>query len=413
MTAGGLRVLLSCGEASGDLYAAALARALRLREPHLEITGFGGPRLAGEGASLVGTFEGMSVTGLTEALTVVRRSYAMLNRIEAAARRDRPDVFVAVDFPDFNFRLLPRMRRLGIPIVYYISPQLWAWRPRRMATIQRYVDKMLVIFPFERSLYERAEVPVEFVGHPLIELAAADRPREEFLRAAGLDPARPVVALLPGSRPNEIRHVLPTIIDAMPKISAAVPGVQFLLARAPGLDDELFAHLGLRSGQAAPGPSTSLRPSRTGPHPAAPDRTWPHLVSVLSQSDNVLSACDVAVVASGTATVQAALHDTPMVIVYRVSPLTYAIGRRLVGVSTFGMVNLVAGKPIVTELIQGGLTSASLAGETVALLTSPEKVEKMRRDLIDVKAKLGGIGASTRAADAVLATARAGQRTIE
>ncbi len=381
MTTGGPRVMISCGEASGDLYAAALVKAMRARAPQLRVTGFGGPRLAAEGASLVGTFEGLSVTGLTEALSVVRRSFAMLNRIEAAARSERPDVFVAIDFPDFNFRLLPRMRALGIPIVYYISPQLWAWRPKRIKTIQRYVDKMLVIFPFEREIYERAQVPVEFVGHPLIELAVADTPREAFLRSAGLDPTRPVVALLPGSRPNEIRHVLHTVLDALPAITAAVPGVQFVLARAPGLDDTLFANLA-------------------------------NIASVTGQSDNVLAACDVAIVASGTATVQTALHDTPMVIVYRLSPMTYAIGRRLVGVTTYGMVNLVAGRTIVTELIQEGFTPAAVSREVNELLTSPGRAEAMRRDLSDVKAKLGGAGATERAADAVLATARAGQRTI-
>lgn len=389
MTISGLRVLLSCGEASGDLYAAALVRALRAREPHLQVTGFGGPRLAAEGAQLVGTYDGLTVTGLTEALFVLRRSLAMLNRIEAAARAQRPDVFVAIDFPDFNFRLLPRIRRLGIPIVYYISPQLWAWRPKRIATIQRYVDKMLVIFPFERELYERAGVPVEFVGHPLIELARVEQPRDEFLRSAGLDPSRPVVALLPGSRPNEIRHVLPTILESLPAISAAVPDVQFILARAPGLADELFAHL------------------------PAPARTLSPLVSVVSKSDDVLSACNVAIVASGTATIQTALYATPMVMVYRVSPMTYAIGRRLVGVSTFGMVNLVAGKLIVTELIQDAFTPIAVAHETVSLLTSPARAAAMRRDLLDVQAKLGGAGATERAAAAVIDVARAGQRAID
>ena len=382
MTPGSLRVLLSCGEASGDLYAAALVQELRAREPHLQVRAFGGPRVAAEGASLVGSYEGLSVTGLTEAIAVLRQSFAMLNRIESAAREQRPDVFVAIDFPDFNFRLLPRMRTLGIPIIYYISPQLWAWRPKRIATIQRYVDKMLVIFPFERDIYERAGVPVEFVGHPLIELATPRQTRDEFLRGVGLDPTRPVVALLPGSRPNEIRHVLHSIVGALPAIRSAVPGVQFLLARAPGLQDALFA--------------------------AAAD-----VPSAVSQSDDVLSACDVAIVASGTATVQTALHDTPMMIVYRVSSLTYAIARRLVGVSTFGMVNLVAGKPVVKEFIQHGLTPEAVAAETIELLTSPARADQMRQDLLDVKAKLGGRGASARAADAVLAVARAGPRTIE
>lgn len=377
----GPRVFISCGEASGDLYAAALVRAMRSREPGVEVTGFGGPRLASEGATLVGTYEGLTVTGLTEALFVLRRSFQMLNRLEAAARADRPDVFVAIDFPDFNFRLLPRMRALGIPVVYYISPQLWAWRPKRIETIKRFVDKMLVIFPFEQEIYERAGVPVEFVGHPLIELAHADQPRDAFLRAHHLDPARPVVALLPGSRPNEVRHIMPTIQAALPTIAAAVPGVQFITARAKGLDDALFE-------------------GHEGTHRPYASRT------ATGVADDVLNAADVVITASGTATVQTALHEKPMVIVYRLSPLTYAIGKRLVGVTTFGMVNLVAGRTIATELIQDAFTPEAVAAETIALLTSPARVETMRRDLVDVKARLGGTGATGRAADAILAAAR-------
>lgn len=387
MTPSGPRVFISCGEASGDLYAAALLRELRTRAPGVKVTGFGGPRLAAEGATLVGTYDGLAVTGLTEALFVLRRSFQMLKRLEAAARADTPDVFVAIDFPDFNFRLLPRMRALGVPIVYYISPQLWAWRPRRIQTIKRYVDKMLVIFPFEQEIYERAGVPVEFVGHPLIELAHADQSREAFLRAHNLDPARPVVALLPGSRPNEVRHILPTMLAALPKIVAAAPDAQFVVARAPGLDDALFAAAddvrrpGLQSGQS-------------------------RAAVVTGAADDVLNAADVVITASGTATVQTALHEKPMVIVYRLSPLTYAIGKRLVGVTTFGMVNLVAGRPIATELIQDAFTPEAVADETIALLKSPERAAAMRKDLIDVKARLGGTGATGRAADAILAATR-------
>ena len=377
-----MKVFLSCGEASGDLYAAALVRALRARAPGVEVTGFGGPRLAAEGATLVGTFDGLSVTGLTEALFVLRRSYQMLNRLEAAARADRPDVFAAIDFPDFNFRLLPRMRALGVPIVYYISPQLWAWRPKRIQTIKRYVDKMLVIFPFEEDIYARAGVPVQFVGHPLIELAHANESRDSLLRAHGLDPSKPVVALLPGSRPNEIRHVLPTIRQSLPIIAAAVPGVQFLVARAPGLDNSLF---------------DSVEEGTTPPYACK---------TITGAADEVLNAADVVITASGTATVQTALHEKPMVIVYRLSPLTYAIGKRLVGVTTFGMVNLVAGRKVAAELIQDDFTPEAVASETIALLTSPERAAAMRQDLVEVKSRLGGTGATGRAADAILAAAR-------
>jgi lipid-A-disaccharide synthase len=301
----------------------------------------------------------------------------------AEAETRRPDVFVAIDFPDFNFVLARALKKRGIPIVYYISPQLWAWRPKRIETIKRYVDKMLVIFPFEKEIYERAGVPVEFVGHPLIELAEPDRPREAFLRAHGLDPARPVVALLPGSRPNEVRHIFPTIRAAVPAIAAAVPDVQFVVARAPGLDDSLFD----ASDAGAAGSA---------------------IKAVAAAADDVLNAADVVITASGTATVQTALHEKPMVIVYRLSPLTYAIGKRLVGVTTYGMVNLVAGKTIATELIQDAFTPDAVAKETIALLTSPDRAAAMKQELVDVKARLGGTGATVRAASAILDAARAG-----
>lgn len=372
------RVLISCGEPSGDLYAGALVDAMRAIDPTVEAFGFGGECLRAAGAELIGDYRGFSVTGLVEAISVLPRSWRMLRALGRAAETRRPAVFVAIDFPDFNFRLLPVMRRLGIPVVYYVSPQLWAWRPGRMADIRRDVDRMLVIFPFEQPLYERAGVPVDFVGHPLVDLAVATRDRREFLTAARLDPAKPVLALLPGSRPNELHRILPVLADAARLVRARVSDVQFLVARAPSLDAALFA------------PLEALRADR-----------FP-LAVVEHAADDVLAAADVAVTASGTATVQAALHGRPMVIVYRLAPLTYAIGRAFVNVATYGMVNLVAGRTIVPELIQDRCTPEAVAREAVSLLTDQARAETMRRDLADVRSRLGAPGASRRAAEAVL-----------
>jgi lipid-A-disaccharide synthase len=233
-----MKVMLSCGEASGDLYAGALATELRARAPGIELFGFGGPRLAAAGGELIGDYERFAVTGLTEALRVLPRSYAMLRRLVAAAADRRPDAFVAIDFPDFNFRLLEPLRRLGIPIVYYVSPQLWAWRAGRMQTMKRLVDKVLVLFPFEQQIYESAGVPVEFVGHPLVDLARATQPRAEFLRQLGLNPTLPTVALLPGSRPNELHRIAPAMAEALPMLRQRLPRVQFLVARAPHVADD-------------------------------------------------------------------------------------------------------------------------------------------------------------------------------
>jgi lipid-A-disaccharide synthase len=369
--------MISCGEPSGDLYAGALVASLRQIDPAIRVFGFGGERLQAAGATLDGDYRGFSVTGLVEAAAVLPRSWKMLRTLTALARERRPDVFVAVDFPDFNFRLLPVMRRLGIPVVYYVSPQLWAWRSGRLRTISRFVDRMLVIFPFEAALYERAGVPVEFVGHPLIDLARPARQRDSVLHAAGISGDGPVVALLPGSRPNEVRHVLPDLAKAATLIAARVPAVRFLLARAPSLDDALFA------------PVADLR------------RRGVSVGMLAHATDDVLAASDVVITASGTATIQTALHGRPMVIVYRLAPLTYAIGRRFVRVSQYGMVNLVAERPVVPELIQDALTPASVAREAVSLLTDAARAETMRRDLSSVRARLGGPGASRRAAEAV------------
>jgi lipid-A-disaccharide synthase len=370
-----VRVMLSCGEPSGDLYAGALATEILRREPSADVFGFGGPQLAAAGARLIGNFHGLSVTGLTEALRVLPQSFAMLRRLTAAAREQRPDVFVAIDFPDFNFRLMAALHRLGIPVVYYISPQLWAWRPGRMQTMKRFVRRVLVIFPFEEDLYRRAGVPVEFVGHPLVDLVQVQQDRASLLRECGLDAAAPTVALLPGSRPNELRRIVPTIAASLPLIASRVPRVQFLVAAAPNLPDSLFSAL-----------------------------TVP---LVHGRTDDVLAACDVVITASGTATVQAALHERPMVVVYRLSPLTYRLGKPFVHVDTYAMANLVAGKRIVPELIQDDFTPERVADECVSLLTDGELRTRTANELRTVRRKLGEGGASARAADAVLTVARA------
>lgn len=374
-----MKILISCGEPSGDLYAGALATELLTLDPGAEITGLGGEHLRAGGGRLVADYHGLAVTGLIEALRVVPRSLGVYQRLIATAKARRPDVFVAIDFPDFNFRVAKRMKRLGVPVVYYIPPQLWAWRASRMRELQSFASRVLVIFPFEEDLYRRAGVPVEFVGHPLVDLARAGSPRRTFLQRLGFDSAAPVVALLPGSRPNEVARILPVLWQAAVRVAEAVPGTQFLVARAPHLDDHLFRNV----------------PSTRGRKPAI----------VTAQTDDVLAAADAVVTASGTATVQAAIHGAPMVVVYRLSPLTYAVGRRFVRVSTYAMVNLIAGRNIVPELIQNDCTPEAVASEIVRYLTDAAHAAQTREALADVRARLGRGGASARAAQAVLKTA--------
>jgi lipid-A-disaccharide synthase len=379
--------MISCGEPSGDLYAGALASAILALAPGAIITGFGSDRLRAAGASLVGDFKGLSVTGLTEALPVIRRSWQHYRALVRAAEAERPDVFVPIDFPDFNFFPARALHRRGVPVVYYISPQLWAWRRGRLKTMKRVADRVLVIFPFEAPFYEEAGVPVTFVGHPLLELTPPPAGRERFLRDHGLDPARPVVALLPGSRRNELRALLPDLVRTAGAIAARLPSAQFLIARAPHLDDDLLAPL-------AHWPSAASSP-----------------VIVEGQTDEVLANADVAVLASGTVTVQAALHGCPMVVVYRVGPFTYRFGKPLLHVDTYAMVNLVAGSRVVPELIQDDFTPEAAAEEALRVLRDPQHAAKVKADLAAVRARLGTAGASRRAAEAVIDAARRGRET--
>jgi lipid-A-disaccharide synthase len=339
----------------------------------VEIFGFGGPHLQRAGGELLGEFTKFSVTGLIESLRVWPRAFRMLLKLIAAARERRPDVFIPIDFPDFNFYLIAGLRRLGVPIVYYVSPQLWAWRTGRMKTMQRAVTRVLVIFPFEERLYEDAGVDVRFIGHPLVDMAKATEPRAMFLPSLGLRADAPTVALLPGSRRNEVAHTVPVFAAAMALIRAQLPAAQFVVACAPALDEARFSPLG-RSGA----------------------------VLVQDRTDEVIASADVAITASGTATVQCALHERPMVVVYRLSPLTYRLGKRFVKVSMYAMPNLVAGERIVPELIQDDFTPERVAEEALALLTDRERHARMTDGLRRVRSLLGAPGASVRAAEAVL-----------
>jgi lipid-A-disaccharide synthase len=374
-----MRIMISCGEASGDMYAGALAAELRRRVPDAEIFGFGGPRLKDAGGRLVADYSPLSVTGITEAVKIIPRSFAMLRKLVDTARELRPHVFVAIDFPDFNFRLMAALRRLGIPIVYYVSPQLWAWRPGRMETMKEFVDRVLVIFPFEEALYQRAGVNVQFVGHPLVDLIRTGQDRAAFLHDRGLKPDAPTVALLPGSRRNELNRIIPILKQTLPLIRDRVPAVQFVVACAPNLADALFAPLVSEGSES--------------------------VVLVRERTDDVLASSDMVITASGTATIQAALHEKPMVVVYKVSPIEYRLGKPLVQVDTFAMPNLVAGTRIVPELIQDDFTPEKTAEEAITLLTDVTKRDEMRAALAQVRQQLGMPGATARAADTVLEVA--------
>jgi len=373
------RLLISCGEPSGDLYAGALVRELRALDPGVSVSGLAGAQFVAAGGTLLEDYRSLAVTGLTEAIRKIPQSYGVIRRLVAWAKANRPDALVVVDFPDFNVRLAKRIKRLGIPVVYYISPQIWAWRASRLETIRRVADLMLVIFPFEEEIYRKGNMPVEFVGHPLMDLARPTATRSAYLTSLGLSLSAPTIAILPGSRPNEVTRILPDLMIAAKKIRLHIPSAQFLIARAPNLDDDHFDSL------------------------SAGGRTLMRVIE--GNTDTVLASANVVLTASGTATVQTAIHGTPMVIVYRMSPLSYRLVRRLVTVDKIGMVNLIAGEKIVPELIQDAFTPANVAGEAIAMLTDEARVEQIKAGLAKVREKLGGPGASRRAAEAILRVA--------
>jgi lipid-A-disaccharide synthase len=368
-----LRLLLSSGEPSGDLYGAEMIRHLRLSCPGLSVFGLGGDHLQAQGSALVAHVRELAVVGLFEVISHLRRIRQVFRELLAEVDRQRPDLAVLVDYPDFNLRLARELHRRGIPVVYYVSPQLWAWRGGRIRIIRDTVRRMIVIFPFEEALYRDAGVPVTFVGHPLVDLVHPHPSREAFLDELGLDPQRPTLALLPGSRPKEVRHNLPPLAGAVRQLRSRHPELQFVLAAAPSLEIDLIRGL-----------------LGDLPVPIVQDRTHA-----------VVGAATLALVASGTATVETALLGTPMLVVYRLSALTYALGRPLVKVPHYAMVNLIAGRRVVPELIQGDFTPSRVAQEVSALIENPQRMTEMRRDLAAVRDRMGPPGASARAAEAV------------
>ncbi len=366
------RLLVSCGEPSGDLYASDLVRHLREQAGPIDVFGLGGDRLQAEGGRLLGHVRDLAVVGLVEVLRHLRRLRAVFRKVLDEVEREPPAVAVLVDYAEFNLRLARELRTRGVPVVYYVSPQVWAWRRGRLRAIRESVAHMVVIFPFEEPLYREAGVPVTFVGHPLVELARPAADRAAFLASRGLDPARPVLAVLPGSRRQEVAHNLPPIAAALGLLRERRPELQLALAVAPSLDPGLFD-----------GPLAGLPVTR-----------------VSAATHELLSASSAGIVASGTATVEAALMDLPMVVVYRLSPLTYALGRPFVRVPHYAMANLIAGREVVNELIQGDFRPESVVGEVEALLAGPRRQEVLS-GLAEVRARLGPPGASARAAAVV------------
>ncbi|WP_305043679.1 lipid-A-disaccharide synthase, partial [Geoalkalibacter sp.] len=334
------RALIVTGEASGDLHGANLIRAARTIDPELSFFGVGGKRMEAEGCDILFRGEDLAVVGLVEVAAHFPAIYKAFKQLEALLKGARkPDVLILIDFPEFNLRLAAKAKAAGVPVLYYVSPQVWAWRRGRVKTIAQRVDRLAAIFPFEPKLYEGLDIDVDYVGHPLVADVKLTLDRDAYLTRHGLDPQRPVVGLFPGSRRSELKYIFDTIADTARLLRRQRPQIQFLLPVAPSLKHTSFHERLLGTG-----------------------------LEIKMVQDNIYDtarACDAVVSVSGTVTLQIALAGTPLAILYQMNPITYAIGKRLVKVPHIGLVNIVAGKSVVREFIQNDATPEAIGAEVL------------------------------------------------
>lgn len=370
------KIMLVAGEVSGDLHGAHLVEAIQKIAPEVEFFGVGGEHLKERGMRLLHHVHSLAVVGISEAFRKLRTALKTLRELKEAMEREAPDLLILIDYPEFNLRLAKIARQKKIPVLYYISPQIWAWRPGRVKTIAKRVKKMVVFFPFELSLYQAAGVDVEWVGHPLLDIVKPSLTRKEAIQQFGIDPEMKTVALLPGSRLEEVRRLLPSMLASSVLLQRAISKLQFLLPLAPGIKE-------------------------TDLHPIL-NQTPGSITVVNGFNYDVMAVSDLIITASGTATLEAAILGKPMVIVYKVSRLTYWVGRALIRVKHIGLVNLIAGKEIAKELIQDEADPKRIAEESLRLLKDPALYAKTVKSLSEVRQALGKPDAASRAARIVL-----------
>lgn len=357
-----MKIFLSAGEASGEHYGAALITALRQHLRDVECFGLGGPRMESLGFRRIVRAEDVAVMGITEVILHMPRIYGEYRKLKASIRRERPDLAILIDFPDVNLSLAKHLRHAGVPVLYFVSPQLWAWKKYRIRDVRRYVDRMLVIFPFEESFYRERGIAATFVGHPLADLPLPSVTRRDFASQNHLDPSKQWIGLLPGSRMKEIRHNLPAMLQAAQALNATQQ-YEYLLPLAPTLTADRKAAI------------RAMLPA------------LPH-VTITQDARAALYHARASIVASGTATVEAALIGNPFVVVYRISPLSYAVARRVVDVPHVAMANLIANRRVVPELIQGDFTPANLVSHMRPLLENESARNAMQAELHKISDKL-------------------------
>lgn len=362
------KFLISAGEASGDTYSALLVEELRKREPGTVFFGCAGPRMRRAGVRDTVRSESLAVVGLVEVLLHIPRVYREYRKLLRAIDREKPDLAVLTDSPDFHLRVARHLTKAAIPVVYFVAPQVWAWRKDRLPLMRRVLTHLLCVFPFEEKFFLENGVPATYVGHPLWGRIAPEVGREAFLEAHGLPADRPLIALLPGSRRGEAARHLPILIKAAERIASEY-GAQFILPASATTGTEFFQRRIFKERN----PAASIK-------------------IIEGQSWDALAHADLALAASGTVTVEAALLGTPMVTFYRVTQLSWLLGKLLVRVPFYCMVNLIAGRAVVPELMQGAMTAERLAEEAGRLLSDPARREEMRRGLREVSAMLRGAG---------------------
>ncbi len=367
--------MISAGEASGDLHAANLVSSFRGLGGEAAFWGMGGPRLRGAQAELLVDCRDLAYIGFVDVVLHYRKLLRELHRLRDAMRARRPDLVVLVDYPGFNMKLAGFAKTLGIPVLYYISPQIWAWRPKRIHDIAAAVDMMAVLFPFEEQLYRSAGVPVRFVGHPLLDAVAVQTPRDPLLEELGLDRAQPTVGFLPGSRSGEVSRILPTLARTAIRLCERLGPVNCLLPVADTLDPAQVTDLARSLGA--------------------------ELTTVQGRTYDVINACDAVVTSSGTATLETAILGVPMAIVYRVGRLNYFLMKRLITLEHIGLVNIIAGRRVVQEFVQAQAQPEAIAGELTRLLEDTRYAQRVRADLATVKDRLGPGGANRRIAELV------------
>jgi len=364
-------IAIIAGESSGDLIGGLFVRAVKEKDPSVSFFGIGGVRMREAGVELQHTTQEMAFLGFTEVLKHLPFVSRVLNEMEALLRKRKPGLLVLIDYPGFNLRLAERAKRLGIPVMYYISPQVWAWGKGRVRKMRRLVDKMVVAFPFEVEIYEKEGIPVEFVGHPLLEAVKSGMTKEGFCFKAGLNAAKPVLGLLPGSRRQEVKKILPVMVEAAKKIDEQRSDVQPVVGMAEGLEERDFG--------------------------SARD-----LPKVKGLTYGLMASSDLVLVASGSATLETAILGTPMVVVYKTSFLSYQIAKKVVTIPNIALINVVAGKRLVPEFVQGQARPDKVAKAALELLGDSSKREEIKQELKKAVSSLGGPGASAKAAEIAL-----------